>query len=76
MRDIYKAIKLIVKYNKLPTAKALRAYLIITNQTGRIDTIIDRIIADFDELGLANIDLITSDFLKKYNIKNLFEVYE
>ena len=72
MRDIYNAIKLIVEYNSLSTAEALSLYLYATKQTGDIDMIS----ADFDELGLANIDLITSDFLKKYNIKNLFEVYE
>lgn len=68
MKELAAALLLRQKYNKMEMADLVKEFEEFTGQK-----IPEQCIKEFSYCGLNNIDLITSDWLGNYGIKNLWE---
>ena len=71
MYELIKAIELERKYNKMDLHDVVKEFEEYTNQE-----ITEKIIDDFRFCGLSNIDFLTSDFLNKYGLRNIIQIYK
>lgn len=68
MKELLSSIEVISKYNQMSIEDVILEFEEFSGQK-----IPEEAIESFCFSGLSNIHFLTSDFLKKYNLKNLFE---
>lgn len=69
MKALLLAIELKRKYNQMDLEDVVKEFEEFTNQK-----VPQKAIEDFKFCGLNNVDFLTSDFLNRYDIKNLLQV--
>jgi hypothetical protein len=68
MKELFLAIELKRKYNKMELEDCVSEFETYTNQK-----VPKEAIEEFKFIGLNNVDFFTSDWLNRYNLKNLLQ---
>jgi hypothetical protein len=68
MKELLKAIEIKNKYNAMKLIDLVREFELYSGQPIPLEAV-----AEFRFTGLNNVDFITSDYLNRYNLKNLFQ---
>lgn len=66
--DLVRSITIINKYNSMELQEIAKEW---SERTGQVIT--DEMVDEFRFIGLNNVDFLTSDFLNKYGVLNLFQ---
>jgi hypothetical protein len=68
MKELFLAIELKRKYNKMELEDCVSEFEIYTHQK-----VPKKAVDEFKFIGLNNVDFFTSDWLNRYGLKNLFQ---